>query len=259
MYRFLLSILLPLILLSASTCRKETTPIKSYFECDAYDYFKQTEPYIYTPSDSLKLVKYLLQSKEFQYDTARIKYLFDGLSIYITTRMFGNIDTNLFDAYYLPHIGYKNFDYNRTVSLILADAVFVGEVVEVNKIKDTTKCLFFKTQYSIKVLDVLHSYFPLKKNDRILAGDIMGYTGGCTPGQDLIEVFTDFPEYHKGDKAIFLPSNAFYNHFFVRKAKYGNDYEDEYCPQYFRLADTFFKTDCTDKKILNDIKSLFNQ
>jgi hypothetical protein len=245
--------------LSASTCRKETTPIENYFECDAYDYFKQTEPYIYTPSDSIKLVNYLLRTKQFQNDTARMKYLFDYLSAYIPTRIFGTIDTALFDTYFLPHTGYKNFDFNNTISLIDADAVFVGEVVEVNKIKDTTKCLFFKTQYSIKVLDVLHSYFPLKKNDRILAGDIMGYTGGCTPGEDLIEVFTDFPEYHKGDKAIFLPSSAAYNMLFVRKVKYGNDYEDEYCPHFFRLFDNFATADCTDKKLLNDIKSLFNQ
>lgn len=243
--------------LLTATCRKETPP-QNQFTCESYNYFNSTTPYIYNQQDSIKLVNYLLKSKRFKNDTARIKYLFDKLYPYIPTRILGNIDTVLFDKYFLPQMGYKNFDNGSTISLINADAVFVGEVVDVLQIIDTNRCLFYKTLYSIRVDKVLHSYIKLKKNDLIIAGDIMGHTGGCTPGQDMLEVYTDFPEYHKGSKGIFLPSHNFYDKTFVNRVKYNNSsYADDYCPNFFRLLQNFYETDPTDKKIQADIQSLF--
>ena len=251
-------IILLFSLLLTATCRKETLP-QNQFACENYNYFDRSTPYIYNQQDSIKLVNYLLKSKRFKNDTARIKYLFSGLSAYIPTRILGNVDTVLFDKYFLPEMGYKNFDHNNTISLIVADAVFVGEVVSVLQVKDTSRCLFYKTLYSIRVDKVLHSYFKLKKGDIIVAGDIMGYSGGCTPGEDYIDVFTDFPEYHKGSKGIFLPSHNAYDMTFISRVKYNNtDYADDYCPNFFRLLQNFYETDLNDKNIQADIKSLFN-
>ena len=193
-------------------------------------------------------------------DTIRLKDNF-WRAQQLFPRIWGEIDTTIFDKYFTnKQTEYGNLNWGQIIGAVGADAIVRGEVIQVQRIKDTTKCYFYKTLLAVRVDEVLHAYFSLKKGDIVLISRITGYTGGCTPGRDLVSVVSHYKEYEQDSEGLFALSRIWYDkHFLLCKKNGLKGYDDEYCPNMFRLFDGFTQVDYNDKKTPKDIKSLFNK
>ena len=174
----------------------------------------------------------------------------------ITTLINGN-DTNKYALrYFLPRvrniidtiwhdsivfkddkINYGHLSKHQIYDLISSDAVVLGEVTDKLFISDVTKCYLYKTDYIVKVNEVLHSYFELNNGDSVLLKSTLGFEGGCNlENRDLVGIESHGNTYQIGDKWIFfLKHNSYYTDFLYNGKINLPKYDDVYCPHAFMM------------------------
>lgn len=213
---------------------------KGYFDCDYYHYFQDTAyPKQLSKQDTMNLIKYAIR-----YGTIR-QALVSGPDTDITGILYllpviqNKIDTGWYSFVRSENnkkFSFKSLSYEDIYSAIEEDAIIKGKVIDKRQPKDTTVCLYYKTEYAIEVTNIIHSYFPLKNGDVVLAKDIMGYE--CYTDKAYGD-YSHITEYKIGDESIFLLSKTTsYQIRFLWKAskKFNfNKYDDKYCPQAFAL------------------------
>lgn len=228
---------------------------------DKYFVNSKGEPFL-TKEDSIKIINYAIKFNQFKYailgrDT-NIYRLF-----YLLPRIRNIIDTLWYDSLitYKDKIKYRNLDHTTLYSVISSDAVIKGEVTDKIYVRDSANCYYYKTEYKVKVYEVLHSYFSLQKNDVVLLKTYTGYEAGCMPKMPNLFHTTSHKEPFKiGDKCIFLLAHdEYYCKFitFINNPMAEPDYSDEYCSSAFQLSNFKDTYDCEDKKLVENIRLFF--
>jgi hypothetical protein len=179
---------------------------------------------------------------------------------YLLPRIRSIINCNLYDSIIngpdsINFLGFSKYEMN---DLINSDAVIIGEVVEKKDIFDSTKCYYFKRDYIIKVDEVLHSYFSLNINDRVLFKSPIGIAGGCNPSQpNVLDHSTHLREFNVGDKWIFFLKHNTYYIKFITTINRTNHYSDIYCPHAFYKYEGNGLFDFNNISIINAIREFY--
>lgn len=242
-------------------------PVKEGFHCNdfSYDvsekYCVDQEGYpLLTEEESISLMNYAkkngqIKNKSFEKETYRFLYLLPRLRNQINTHLYDSI-INSDDQ-----INFNGLDKWQMNDLINSDAVILGEITDKRFIRDTIKCYFFKTEYKIKVNEVLHSYFKLNENSVVLIKDINGFVGGCDlKFANSFDNTDHVMQFRVGDKWIFfLKHNEYYSKFFLLKEwkKSNLNYQDVYCPQAFSMYSGNSLFNYSNKKLINNIRLFF--
>jgi hypothetical protein len=264
-------------------------PVLLPFECDSFKYDVSEKYYInkdgeptLNKKDTIDLIEYAVKSGHIKYavlpnnkkDTLLWK-LFELLP-----RIRGIINSAVYDSILLNHDeGFKEIEnvFKEHIvkgaplvvseeqavkafmlSLTIADAVILGEIVDKRFVRDTAKCFQFGTEFIIKVDEVLHSYFKLEKNSKVLIRVASGFAGGCDPKNPKIR---DMPahgrEFYTGDKGIFYLNHAQYYTAFIFRRTYPNNYNDKYCSRAFQMESWNELSDYRNDSLLNNIRLFY--
>ncbi len=152
----------------------------------------------------------------------------------------GLVDRKRIDS--LISVRENTHDWQIQYTMATSDAIVVAKVIEINYL-NTDKCLFFKTEYLLKIEKIFSSQFDLKVNDTILLLGINGYEAGCAPKDDMRNLFSidvHSKAYSLNEINVFELSHFSYYNFFVKQQllkdkKDEKIYQDEYCPRAFKL------------------------
>ncbi|HKR07172.1 MAG TPA: hypothetical protein VJY62_21220 [Bacteroidia bacterium] len=245
-------------------------PVLKGFDCDSFKYNLDDKyivgadgyPYL-THEDSLKIITYAIKYGDIKYAFQNSKKDTNlNLLMYLLPRVRNIIDTVWYDRIQkddnLIYNGLKKYDL---YDLIYSDAVILGKVINKITIQDSSKCFFYKTEYLIKVNEVLHSNFKLNNGDYVVVKDKMGTVGGCFPEHpDYVSSLGHTKEYDIGDQCIYFLHHSYYYIKFLAliSAKNHDNYDDKYCDKAFEMYNIYQIYDCNDKKIDN-IRNFFNE
>ncbi len=259
----ILLLIISAIMLNAFVCNKaeESSNDVEYFDCNRYSYFDNKEPIQYSKKDSIEFVHFFLENRI--NDSLEMTKNYFSLAEAYLPRFIELKDKSIF-------LKYKSNDrlnqYSRYLSnakvlqAVYADAIFKGKVLAKKMLKDENKCFYFKTLLAIQVEKIYNSYFPLKKNDIIVIARTQGYSGGCTPGEDILSIDSHTKYYEAGDEGIFPITRSRYDmQIFLKRKFMPGIYQDEYCPNVFVAYDNFEFINPNDKTVRKSLIELFNQ
>lgn len=244
----------------------QQTKAKDYFGCDYYNYFPDEGYPRISKKDSVDLIKYAIQ-KNLIKDAIRDKDTVMCLLAHKLPFIKGIFDTSWYEKVVIAGNYDKKFagglkDY-QLEDIIRSEATIIGKVIDKKYLYDTTKCFKFKVIYIIRVEEVLHSYFPLKKDDLVMVYDILGPAGGCSP--NLPEAYLSashmYAEYRKDALDIFLLWRWNYYRAFICFDLWTGDgipYQDNYCRNAFTLNPYNSDYSLKNKEIYEDIKKFVN-
>jgi hypothetical protein len=148
----------------------------SGFECDDFEYNispeyfvdEQGNPY-WTQEEISKMLHYGIKSNS-------IGSLINGNDTnkyglrYLLPRIRNIIDTVWYDSiiFNCDKINYLGLEKSKLYDLISSDAVILGHVIDKRYVRDISKCYLYKTEYKVKVNEIIHSYFEINKDDEVL-------------------------------------------------------------------------------------------
>ena len=238
---------------TAGQCQQEETP-PDHFSCDYYHYFRDTAYPMITKEDSIQLERY---SKKY-HKIANRHSGFKASLFYFLPFVNGTIDTIMAEKLEdeVKTFRFNTLKYADVYPGIIYDAMIMGIVIDKRQFRDTIHCLKFKTEYVIEVTDVIHSYFGLKKGDKVLVKDVMGYIGCGKRGDQVKLYIPDIEEYNIGDESFFVLDRNSYISAFLNKHTTSR-YDDVYCPQSFMMhsGSSYYNENIKDK--IYDLKLFF--
>lgn len=244
--------------------RMDTLDTTDYFNCSNYHYFSDTAFPKISYEDSVKAAEYMywLWNFENEYREVKLPGPPDQSSIFFHLPHIQNkIDTFWLHKIIKERKTFKfgSLSFKDVYQFINDDALIKGEIIAKRYVRDTTRCVFYKTEYIIRVTEVIHSYFDIKRGDKVLAaGYCNGYEGGCHKNisVEARQVFSScsHTENHSvGDNLIFMINRNMY-----QSITRHNWYQDEeiYCPQKFNCYSSRELTSEVNNKIA-DLKLFF--
>ena len=239
------------------------------FDCNKFNYHVSSKyntdkngfPTL-SKKDSADLVEYALKHNHLKFalygkDTVLWRLF------YLIPRIRGAVNTELYDSL-IDHrlTSFNGLTNPQMYDLTNSDAVILGEVKEKRLIMDSTRCFYYRTEFVIKVEEILHSYFPLKNNSEVLLKSMTGYIGGCDLKNRWIRDKRDIiREFEVGDRWIFfLNHNEYYSKFLfrIRDPKTSTTYfADEYCPNSFGMYNGNDLYNSKNDTLINSIKLFY--
>jgi hypothetical protein len=243
--------------------RIDTTDTNKYFDCDYYNYFKKTPlfPKI-SKKDSINAAKYLERARSLGvvYGSGPWR----GFIPYVT----GQRDTSLIHNL---HKERKTFKFNsltsdNIISILNNDACLIGKVIIKRAYPDTAKCKPIKNEMIIEVVDVIHSYFPLQKGNKVwCVENLFGGHDECEQPRDYRESVMPSHGYDPsvGETLLIRIDSYWYRQ---NMQRYENEkcenapsgYKENYCSQVFWI-DTFNNKPLNEKtnEKIKDLKLFF--
>lgn len=256
-------IFLSCLLLLSGTCKKDSETTPPYFECDYYNYLPNNGFPTLTLQDSADVAAFLNESGMYNHIHIKRNKVGNPTLFYYLQCVKNEIDTALFNRYLagvknqLKPI-YRSLDWKNLYPLIMTDAVVFGRIIDMHHIRDSSKCLLWKTRYVVQVDEVLYSRFSLKKGNYLLGGLTSGYQAGClAPNDEELFFYDTFMKYYKsGEKKLFSVSKQNYRYLFLGDEYLKGRYQDEYCPNMFSMMDIDIEG---DKRTLRDIRKFYKK
>ena len=237
------------------------------YDCDSFQY-NVSEKYIVdkngvpflSKKDSSDLINYALKNDQIRYaiwgkDTVlwRLFYLLPRTRNIINAQLYDSI-LNTNDAFFL-----NGLEKSQMHDLTNADAVIIGRVIDKRYVRDTIKCFYYKTEYIVRVDEVLHSYFKLERNNIVLLNsNATGYEGACNPKDPkLFGSIANMREFKIGDKWIFLLNHSDYYSKFLFRITKESSYADKYCSRAFDMYSGNNLYNYGNESLVNNIRSFY--
>ena len=205
MIRFLIGTIILGLFISCGDCNSQQNNL-SYFDCNYYHYFQDTAYPKLSKQDTLNLIKSAIR---YGYIEQAIKGR-DTLvrnTFHLLPIIQNKIDTGWYSFLHSEDrdkFSFRSLNHTDIYPPIKYDATIIGKVIDKIQPIDSSKCLRYKTQYVIEVIDIIHSYFPLKEGDLVLVMDVMGYECGSSIGNEVFGDYDHIREYViGGEKSVF--------------------------------------------------------
>ncbi len=212
--------------------------------------------------DSLKLINYAIKSDD-------IKYALEGKDtvlwklFYLLPRTREILNTDLYDSIIALSDTNKfhKLEKSKMYDLIESDAVILGEVIDKRFVGDTINCFYYKTEYIVRVDEVLHSYFKLEKNDNVILKSTSGFVAGCNPKDPKLLIRSDhIREFKIRDKWIFLlKHNEYYSKYLFRIKENDKNFNDKYCSRVFQMYNGNNLYDFNDPLMIENIRLFYKK
>ena len=243
-------------------------PITPSFDCSKFNYHINSSYYTnkngfptLSMKDSVDLIEYAIKHNHLKFAIWGKDTVYWRL-FYLLPRLRAIVNTSLYDSLIKHKVIFNGLTNSQMYDLTNADAVILGEVKDKRLIRDSLECFYYKTEYIIKVEEVLHSYFALKNNSEVLVKAITGYTGGCDPQHPGVRDKADIiREFEIGDKWIFfLNHNEYYSKFLfrIRNPMTSTIYfADKYCPNSFAMYNGNDLYNYKNDTLMNSIKLFY--
>lgn len=257
--------------------RLDTLDTTDYYNCNYYHYFSDTAFPFISPEDSVKCVEYLIWYHDFR-NQYREMPIARGPSTLHFFRQYLPYIRNERDTFWTRKLlegdqtfTFKSLNAEEIRWFIELDAGFMGRIIAKRYWRDTTICLYYRTEYIIEVLDVIHSYFPLQNGDKLFTTNrSSGFAGGCDDNNSIDNYQDNVHReiYMAGDTALFFVNrNQYQSHVMMDKMYHGDlrrrkDYREDkiYCPQKVELSfseDFYAERKNKIKEFISDIKLFF--
>lgn len=257
-YAHLWAMLLTMVLVGSSISvfaqnAKKRVP-KPYEACGYYDYFPGDNT-ILSASDSLELFSYAAKVKAPATDFVKL--------LNFLPRVQRTVDEAWYDKLMLDKSGkaqYKSLRWVNLATLINADAVVIGEVIDKVNYVDTGKCFYYKSSYFVKVKEVINANIDVREGDIVMIKHTSGYMGGCSKNPKMYMTSNYGREYKIGEKNVFLLQHYKYKTWFVRirqDEKKKKRFNDKFCEHAFIIPFNNDKFDISNTALLNDTRLFF--
>ncbi|HET6245368.1 MAG: hypothetical protein H0V01_13990 [Bacteroidetes bacterium] len=239
----------------AAEWKMDTTNNNNYFDCNYYNYFSDTAFPVITKEDSMEMKRYSDKFHKIRHQTGSSTY--KSWDYNFMPFIQGYVDSVWMEKLARDvNFKYLSLDYSVLTNAITSDGVILGRVINKRKPNDE-RCLFFKTEYVIEVMDVVHAYFDINIGDKILIYDLDGYAAGCCEDCGIISKSYHIKEYGIGEESLFLLDKNIYRGIFAYKNKHLRD--DKYCSQAFKMDMSNYEYHKYVEDKIEDLKLFFNE